>query len=86
MYCMIHVMQRFQQYFSYIMTTSFSGGRSRSTWREPPTMGNQLVNFIDIKECYNVAPLNNKEDTLRLICIIQSLHYMYHAVHAAENI
>ena len=29
----------FQQYFSYIMATSFSGGRSRSTRREPPTMG-----------------------------------------------
>jgi hypothetical protein len=29
--------------FSYIMATSFSGGRSR---REPPTMGKQLVNFI----------------------------------------
>jgi hypothetical protein len=28
------------------MTTSFSGGRSRSTSREPPTMGKQLVNFI----------------------------------------
>jgi len=26
--------------------TSFSGGRSRSTRREPPTMGKQLVNFI----------------------------------------
>jgi hypothetical protein len=25
------------------MATSFSGGRS---WREPPTMGKQLVNFI----------------------------------------
>jgi len=36
----------FQQYFSYIMATSFSGGRSRSTWREPPTMGKQLVSFI----------------------------------------
>ena len=36
----------FQQYFSYIMATSFSGGRSRSTRREPPTMGKQLVNFI----------------------------------------
>jgi hypothetical protein len=35
-----------QQYFSYIMATSFSGGRSRSTRREPPTMGKQLVNFI----------------------------------------
>jgi hypothetical protein len=28
------------------MATSFSGGRSRSTRREPPTMGKQLVNFI----------------------------------------
>jgi len=25
---------------------SFSGGRSRSTQREPQTMGKQLVNFI----------------------------------------
>jgi hypothetical protein len=24
----------------------FSGGRSRSTWKEPPIMGKQLVNFI----------------------------------------
>ena len=31
--------RHFQQYFSYIMATSFSGGRSRSTRREPPTMG-----------------------------------------------
>jgi hypothetical protein len=36
----------FQQYFSYIMATSFSGGRSRNTRREAPTMGKQLVNFI----------------------------------------
>jgi hypothetical protein len=35
-----------QQYLSYIMATSFSGGRSRSTLREPPTMGKQLVNSI----------------------------------------
>jgi hypothetical protein len=27
------------------MATSFSGGRSWSTCREPPTMGKQLVNF-----------------------------------------
>jgi len=32
--------------FQLIMATSFSGGRSRSTRREPPTMGKQLVNFI----------------------------------------
>jgi hypothetical protein len=30
----------------YIMATSFSGGGSRSTRREPPTIGKQLVNFI----------------------------------------
>ena len=35
-----------QKYFSYIMATSFSGGGSRSTRREPPTMSKQLVNFI----------------------------------------
>jgi len=40
------VLRHFQQFFSYIMATSFSGGRSRSTRREPPTMGKQLVNFI----------------------------------------
>jgi hypothetical protein len=28
------------------MATSFSGGRSRNTRREPPTMDKQLVNFI----------------------------------------
>jgi hypothetical protein len=33
------------EYFSYIMATSFSGGGSRSTRREPPTMGKQLVNL-----------------------------------------
>jgi hypothetical protein len=32
--------------FSYVMATSFNGGRSWSTRREPPTMGKQLVNFI----------------------------------------
>ena len=28
------------------MATSFSGGGSRSTQREPPTMDKQLVSFI----------------------------------------
>jgi hypothetical protein len=46
-FCLFWCFQRpFQQYFSYIMATSFSGGGSRSTRREPPTMGKQLVNFI----------------------------------------
>ena len=31
------VSRHFQQYFSYILATSFSGGRSRSTRREPPS-------------------------------------------------
>jgi hypothetical protein len=37
--------RHFQQYISYIMATSFSGGKSRSTG-EPPTMGKQLENCI----------------------------------------
>ena len=41
-----------QQYFSYIMATSFSGGRSQ---REPLTMGKQLVNFITCR-CKSSAP------------------------------
>jgi len=28
------------------MATSISGGKNRSTRREPPTMGKQLVNFL----------------------------------------
>jgi hypothetical protein len=43
------------QYFSYIMATSFSGGRSWSTRREPSTMGKQLVNFIT-GGCESSAP------------------------------
>ena len=37
------------------MATSFSGGRSRSIQREPPTMGKQLVNFITCG-CESSAP------------------------------
>jgi hypothetical protein len=40
------VKRHFQQYFSNIMATNISGGRSRSTQREPPIMDKQLVNFI----------------------------------------
>jgi hypothetical protein len=43
-FCLVFY-RHFQQYFSYIMATSFSGGRSQSTRREPPTMGKQLVNL-----------------------------------------
>jgi hypothetical protein len=38
-----------------IMATSFSGGGSRSTRREPPTLGKQLVNFITCG-CESSAP------------------------------
>ena len=49
------VYRHFQQYFSYIMATSFSGGGSRSTQREPPTLEKQLVNFITCG-CESTAP------------------------------
>ena len=45
----------FNANFSYFMVNSFSGGRSRSTQREPPTMGKQLVNFITCG-CESSAP------------------------------
>jgi hypothetical protein len=45
----------FQQYFDYIMATSFSCGGSWSTRREPPTMGKQLANFITCG-CESSAP------------------------------
>jgi hypothetical protein len=37
------------------MAASFSGGGSRSTWREPSTMGKQLVSFITCG-CESSAP------------------------------
>jgi hypothetical protein len=37
------------------MATSFNGGINRSTRREPPTMGKQLVNFITC-DCESSAP------------------------------
>ena len=55
------VERHFQQYFNHIMATSFIGGRSRSTRREPPTMGKQLVYFITCG-CDSSAPF----------CILQS--------------
>ena len=45
----------FNDAFSYIMATIFSGGRSRSTRREPPIMDKQLVNFITCG-CESRAP------------------------------
>ena len=40
------------------MAISFSGGGSRSTRREPPTMGKQLVHFITC-DCESSAPFFN---------------------------
>jgi hypothetical protein len=48
-------LRHFQQYFRYIMATSFSGGGSGSTRREPPTIGKQLVSFITCG-CESSAP------------------------------
>jgi hypothetical protein len=45
----------FQQYFSYIMATSFNGGRSRSTRIGSPTMGKQRISII-ICGCESSAP------------------------------
>jgi len=45
----------FNATFSNIMATSFSGGGSRNTRREPPTMDKQLVNFITCG-CESSAP------------------------------
>ena len=54
MICLIFGVQRhFQQYFSYIMTTSVSGGRS--IWRERPTLGMQPIKLITC-DCESSAP------------------------------
>ena len=46
---MFGVERHFQQYFSYIMATSFSGERGRNTRSEPPTMGKQLVSCFHLR-------------------------------------
>jgi hypothetical protein len=53
------------------MVTSFSGGGSRSTLREPLTMGKQLVNFITCG-CESSAPffkLQSRADTHAVLVI-----------------
>ena len=67
-YC---VYRHFQQYFNYIMATSFSGGRSRSTRREPPTMGKQLVNFITwaASRVHHFCHLQNRARTHAVLVI-----------------
>ena len=48
---------------------SFSGVRSRSTQREPPTMGKQLVNFI-ICGCKSVHPFCNLQSRVRTHAVL----------------
>jgi hypothetical protein len=55
--------------FSYIMATSFSGGRSRCTRREPPTMGKQLENFIT-SGCELSAPFCNLQSWARTHAVL----------------
>ena len=46
------------------MVTSFSGGRNRSTRKEPPTMGKKLVNIITCG-CESIAPFCNLQSQAR---------------------
>jgi hypothetical protein len=55
--------------FSKLNSTSFSGGRSRSTWREPPTMGKQLVNFITAIRMHPFCNLQSKARTDAILVI-----------------
>jgi len=50
------------------MATSFSGGRTRSTRMEPPTMGKQLVNFITCG-CESSASFIAKSEHCENICL-----------------
>jgi hypothetical protein len=51
------------------MVTSFSGGRSRSTRKEPPTMGKQLVNIITCG-CESIAPFCNLQSQGRTHAVL----------------
>jgi hypothetical protein len=51
------------------MATSFSGGRSWSTRREPPTMGKQLVNLWLRVKCTLLCNLQNWARTQAILVI-----------------
>jgi hypothetical protein len=51
------------------MATSFSGGSSRTTRREPPTIGKQLVNFITCG-CESSAPFCNLQSGARTHAVL----------------
>ena len=76
---------------SAIMATSFSGGGSRSTRREPPTMGKQLVNFIYLwlrVECTLFCNLQSRARTHAVLVIgtdyIGSCKSNYHTITTTE--
>ena len=79
-------LRHFQQYFSYIMATSFSGGRCRSTRREPPTNGKQLVNFITC-DCESSAPFCNLQSRARThaVLVIGSYELLGNPTHWATR-
>ena len=66
------VQRHFQQYFSYIMATSFSGGRSRSTRREPPIMGQATGKLHPLRlrvECTLFCNLQSRATTHAVLVI-----------------
>jgi len=59
----------FSATLSYIMAIRFSGGRSRSTRRVPPTMGKQLVNLRLLVECTIFCNLQSRARTHAILVI-----------------
>ena len=62
----------FNATFSYIMATSFSGGRRLSIRREPPTIGKQLSKLYHLRlrvECTLVCSLQNRASTHAVLVI-----------------
>jgi hypothetical protein len=51
------------------MATSYSGGRSRSTRREPPTMGKQLLN-LSLAAASRVHPFCNLQNRARTHAVL----------------
>jgi hypothetical protein len=47
-----------------------SGGRSRSTRREPPTMGKQLVNFVSLATASRVHLFCNLQSRARTHAVL----------------
>ena len=75
------------------MATSFSGGGSRSTRREPPTMGKQLINFITCG-CESSAPfmlftksgVNPRRIGDKLVWVVRSNDLTHWAIWAPQYI